>query len=206
MTCAEFRHTVYTLFDGEAAPDETRAVEEHAASCASCRALLAEIRQMFAGMKGLRLPEPAHAYWGSILPRIHEAVGSGRRTSLGDILVHAVLPASATLAALIIGMFLLPLQHQAPVDEISEGLRGAQAEDIQLLEEQFSFTLSSDPLSPVDAVDLRANGDRDQILSIFRSSGPALSSVEDEHMRAFEGMSDAELGRLFDLADNTIRQ
>jgi hypothetical protein len=202
MNCSDFEHIVFPYLDGDLRQDERASADAHFGVCAQCSGKLAEARAFFLTLKEARLPDPTPAYWGSVLPRIHMALERKQRFSVTKLLFRTVFPATASVAAILIGVLLLPLRHDVSTEDLTARLRQTVPEEIQLLEEQFSFTVAANPLAPRELADLHASDDREQILTIFHGNEPALSTLEDEHLRAFDGLSDKELGQLLAVADN----
>jgi hypothetical protein len=70
--------TIHAWLDGALPPDEGRAIEEHAATCAACAAAIAEARGLIAGSS--RILAALDAVPGGVLPSAEsvDALGSGR--------------------------------------------------------------------------------------------------------------------------------
>jgi anti-sigma factor RsiW len=56
--------------DGDLAPEEARALEEHLVGCDACTATMAELRAVVARVNELADTEPAHDLWAGIAAAI----------------------------------------------------------------------------------------------------------------------------------------
>lgn len=66
MTCDQIRQSVQALLDGELSPEQQRAVEAHAATCAGCRTLIADLEGIRATAVVLERRKPSNDVWARI--------------------------------------------------------------------------------------------------------------------------------------------
>lgn len=74
MTCARFDDRFAALLEGDLSAAERTAVEAHAAACARCGALLADVRGIVRDAAALPELMPARDLWGDIAARIEAPV------------------------------------------------------------------------------------------------------------------------------------
>ncbi len=82
MMCADMEGKLNEYVDGTLAAGERRAVEQHLAACAGCRAAVAELQALLAAAGALpKSIPPRRDLWGGIAERIvgKREVGSGKR-------------------------------------------------------------------------------------------------------------------------------
>jgi len=70
MRCASMQEKLIEYLDGRAKPAERRAVEEHLASCASCRTRAEEFRMVSDALDDLPVLSPSPAFDASLRARI----------------------------------------------------------------------------------------------------------------------------------------
>jgi anti-sigma factor RsiW len=68
--CAAIESKLIAYLDGLAQPDERHAVEEHLASCASCRTRAEEFRALYSALDDLPVISPSPAFDASLRARI----------------------------------------------------------------------------------------------------------------------------------------
>ena len=66
MTCDQLRQSVQALLDGELPPEAQRALEAHAATCAACRTLIADLEAIRATSVVLERRKPSNDVWSRI--------------------------------------------------------------------------------------------------------------------------------------------
>jgi anti-sigma factor RsiW len=66
MTCDQLRQSVQALLDGELSPEQQRALEAHAATCAACRTLIADLEAIRATAVVLERKKPSNDVWARI--------------------------------------------------------------------------------------------------------------------------------------------
>ena len=70
MTCEDVRIAAMALAEGEAAPLERAAVEEHVASCEACRRSVAELSAVTRSLDMLQRPDRGADLWPAIESRL----------------------------------------------------------------------------------------------------------------------------------------
>ena len=96
MDCNDFDKLVGRVLDGEAAPEEATALEEHAASCESCSVLIDDISAFGRLHSGLPELEPSAGLTDRIMAGI-ESLETGRTGWIWRVLV----PAAAAIFVLL---------------------------------------------------------------------------------------------------------
>ena len=66
MNCETYRQSVQALIEGDLAPDEQRALEAHAATCAACRTLTADLEAIRDAGHALERRTPSKDVWARI--------------------------------------------------------------------------------------------------------------------------------------------
>jgi anti-sigma factor RsiW len=66
MTCDQLRQSVQALLDGELSPETQHALEAHAATCAACRTLIADLEAIRATAVVLERRKPSNDVWARI--------------------------------------------------------------------------------------------------------------------------------------------
>jgi anti-sigma factor RsiW len=66
MTCDQLRQSVQALLDGDHSPEQQRALEAHAATCAACRTLIADLEAIRATAVVLERRKPSNDVWARI--------------------------------------------------------------------------------------------------------------------------------------------
>ena len=93
MMCADMEGKLNEYVDGTLPPGEHGAVEQHLATCAGCRAAVAQLQALLAAAG--RLPKsvpPRRDLWGGIAARLgHRATGTGQRAFWAGALVAAAV-------------------------------------------------------------------------------------------------------------------
>ncbi|MBI1849431.1 MAG: zf-HC2 domain-containing protein [Planctomycetes bacterium] len=100
-----FTDRLSDYLDGDVSPNERREIDAHLAQCASCRAVLEELRAVVRRAKeiGANPPEPSHDGW----PRVASEIGV-RGTSRRGPYVLVALAAAAAVIAIVSWVWLAP--------------------------------------------------------------------------------------------------
>jgi anti-sigma factor RsiW len=112
--------------DGTSDPFERNAVDGHLASCAACRRLVEDLREIKSATAALELREPPVRAWGRIerairLEQEHNAASGGSSSRFkGSPLPYWLAAAAALLLAAVIGLRFMPERGRGGVDEGSE--------------------------------------------------------------------------------------
>jgi hypothetical protein len=78
MSCTEFQPLLSELADSGLSGEARARVEAHVASCAECRAALADIRRMRQAARSLPKALPPETLWGKVRARIDEDEAKGK--------------------------------------------------------------------------------------------------------------------------------
>jgi anti-sigma factor RsiW len=109
--------------DGTSDPFERSAVDGHLASCAACRRLVEDLRELKSATAALDLREPPVRAWGRIERAIRleqENNASGASRFKGSTLPYWLAAAAVLLLAAVIGLRFMPERGRGGVDEGSE--------------------------------------------------------------------------------------
>ncbi len=139
MICKEITYSLPDFVSGRLAADEQLLVAQHLTLCQSCRRDVEELSALLGRLSSHQPKPPVHAYWNSLLPRIHEQLDARNRAALVPEWVRFVLPASVAVMVAIFALNLQPLDtvtdeqevhaivHDLPTAEIG---RLAQREEV----------------------------------------------------------------------------
>lgn len=101
MSCEDFNAAIGELVDGTLDGADARALEQHLATCAACRALLTDLRRIRQTAATLDRPAPPPAVWARVSEELrHERAERERRAGAWKI----GLAAAATLLLILGGL------------------------------------------------------------------------------------------------------
>jgi hypothetical protein len=109
LTCDGFANSLADYLERDDTPRVRAAVEVHAASCAACGALLADVQQLRVDASGLPTLTPSRDLWAGVARRIEapvidlgqRAAGSGQRHREASRRVAWLRPAAAAAALVV---------------------------------------------------------------------------------------------------------
>jgi anti-sigma factor RsiW len=141
MRCEELKHTIAEFVDGSLDAADQRALEQHVAGCAACRALVADLKTIQAAAFTLDRLEPPASAWEGLRARVAQepAPGRGRLIawpqSRGTWVVW-LAAAAALLVATLAGMYplLTNRSEPAPLTETAPG----ETPDIASVQAEFA--------------------------------------------------------------------
>jgi hypothetical protein len=110
LTCDGFANSLADYLERDDTPRVRAAVESHAASCAACGALLADVQQLRVDASGLPTLTPSRDLWAGVAERIATPVielgkrdaGSGKRGRGRGLLVAWMRPVAAAAALVVL--------------------------------------------------------------------------------------------------------
>jgi anti-sigma factor RsiW len=135
MDCTDYRDAIARFVDGSLDAEEQRGLERHVETCASCRALVADLRSIQAAAFTLDRREPPAAVWD----RIRERVAAEPLPDRGRVLAWPrsrtawgvwLAAAAALLVATTAGIYpLLQNRHPVPSPAVVDSDHPAAAGD-----------------------------------------------------------------------------
>ena len=169
MRCEAFADSVGALVDGVLGPDDQRALERHLASCAECRALVADIRAIRAAAFTLERREvPAHV-WTAVRARIEaeprlDSLEGARRWTRGGAFHVWMAAAAALVLATTVGIMSLVTRQSVPGEPVAALGNGALLETVhaELQQAEAHYQKAIDGLEAIARVD---TGDLDPQLA-----------------------------------------
>jgi anti-sigma factor RsiW len=143
--CAGMESKLVEYLDGRAEPAERRAVEEHLAGCAGCRARADEFRTLWGALDDLPVISPSPAFDASLRARI--AAEPVRRAFWGWLPSPRLAFAATALVAMSVWMASMPrvANNDAAVSRVSAEADFGMIRDLPVLE-------NYDVLSKFDAL------------------------------------------------------
>lgn len=149
MKCKEFESGILSYTDGRASEAEQRAVESHLASCAACRARVAEFRSVWSALDEAPALDPSPAFDARLRQRI---AAEPRRTWFGWLVpAPRLMLATAALALLAGWVVSRPQSAPQPSDQNAAAISVDQQtlEDYDVLAE-FEALSTLPPAEPKD--------------------------------------------------------
>lgn len=102
--CMDIRYDLPDYVRGRATADVTGDISTHLVTCKPCTSEVAELRELMATLGRSPVVSPSPAYWGSILPRVHERLEGRDRQRIPDWVMRFLIPASAAMLLVVILM------------------------------------------------------------------------------------------------------
>ncbi len=158
--CEELRNDLPDFLRGRMSAEDRNRIEEHLATCASCREEAASLEKTFSHIAEAPSITPPETYWRNFLPRLHERI-TERQTrrrvtpNVGPVpWINRFLIPSAALVATVLILFqirIVPVE-ESPSSELRQIVAQMNAEELQSATKIATQTLIPEPFSHQDVV------------------------------------------------------
>jgi predicted anti-sigma-YlaC factor YlaD len=181
---------------GKSPAAEDSLVREHLLHCPSCSEEADRLRHLIEDIGRLTADAPPHAYWTSVLPRIHSRIDERSAGRIPAWATRFVLPAAA---ALVIVAFLVNgdiLNGTGEMQEITTLLRGLSAEEIQQVADLTTYSAENVAVASADEEPRVSAADKEVLKQLFESEGQSDHYAEldaDEALGSVSAQEEDEL-------------
>ena len=155
MECNQIQYDLPDFLTGKLSESDGVQVSHHIASCSQCSSEADRLRSVMAEIEESVGDAPGDAYWGSLLPRIHQSIEGGSIREMPAWLLRVALPVAA-VAVLFVFLARFPSIHLegdlSDIDIVVRQLKPEEIDDItdaQVVSEGFDASdLLSEDKSP----------------------------------------------------------
>jgi hypothetical protein len=138
MNCKEIKYYFPDILDNSLTPEIMDQVNKHLGECEVCRNTMEELRELLLRRSGISPTTPPQAYWGTILPGIHERIDKKASGILPEWITRLALPLTAVAVLVIFILTNYPSRLNSDSQELRTILYQLPAEELQQIDQNES--------------------------------------------------------------------